>query len=187
MASIDVEIGLIGGAEMRDIVLCDYNPDWPDQYESEAAKIRRAMGNRALQIEHIGSTAVQLLAAKPIIDILLIIADPGDEAEYLPALLAAGYQLRVREPEDDQHRMLRTPERDVHIHIYPPWSAEVDRYLLFRDQLRASENDRIEYERTKRRLAQRAWADMNDYAAAKSEIVEAIIASRRADLLKNDT
>ena len=111
MASIDVEIGLIGGAEMRDIVLCDYNPGWPDQYESEVAKIRRAMGNRVLQIEHIGSTSVPLLAAKPIIDILLIIADPSDEVEYLPALLEAGYQLRVREPEDDQHRMFRTPER----------------------------------------------------------------------------
>jgi len=187
MASIDVEIGLIGGAEMREVVLCDYNPDWPEQYETEAVKIRRALGNRVIQIEHIGSTAVPLLAAKPIIDILLIIADPGDEVEYLPALIETGYQLRVREPEDDQHRMFRTPERDVHIHIYPPWSSEVDRYLLFRDQLRASENDRIEYERTKRTLAQRAWADMNDYAAAKSELVEAIISRKRADLLRNTT
>ncbi|NKI18578.1 GrpB family protein [Spongiibacter sp. KMU-166] len=187
MASIDVEIGLIGGAEMREVALCYYNPDWPGQYETEAVKIRRALRNHVLQIEHIGSTAVPLLAAKPIIDILLVIADPGVEAEYLPALLQTGYQLRVREPKDDQHRMLRTLARDVHIHIYPPWSGEVDRYLLFRDQLRASENDRIEYERTKRRLSQKVWADMNDYAAAKSEIVEAIIARRRADLLRNAT
>ncbi len=106
--------------------------------------------------------------------------DPDDEASYLPALEAAGYVLRVREPEFDRHRMLRTPEKDVHVHVYPPDSGEIERYLLLRDRLRTDAADRALYEATKRRLAARDWPTMGHYAEAKSEVVEAIIARAAA-------
>jgi GrpB-like predicted nucleotidyltransferase (UPF0157 family) len=83
--------------------------------------------------------------------------------------------LRVREPE---HRMLRAPQLDVHVHVWRDGSSEVGRHLAFRDRLRASADDRAAYERLKRSLAQREWDDMNDYAAAKGALIEAIM--RRA-------
>lgn len=166
---------LIGGGEKRDIKISEYDKRWPKVFEKHASVIREALGDVVLRIEHIGSTSVPGLAAKPIIDILVVIAHPEDEDSYLNELLNAGYELRVREPEFDEHRMVRTPERDVHIHIFPPHSKEIGRYLAFRNQLRACAEDRARYERVKRMLAQQEWQDVNDYAEAKTEIVESII------------
>jgi GrpB-like predicted nucleotidyltransferase (UPF0157 family) len=166
---------LIGEPEKVDIVVADYDATWPEHFEIERAKIAAALGQRALAIEHIGSTSVPGLAAKPIIDICLVVSDSSDEASYVADLSAAGYELRVREPE---HRMLRTPERDVHVHVLTDGSTEISRLLLFRDWLRANETDRESYQETKRRLAQEDWPTMQHYAEAKSEVVEAIM--RRA-------
>lgn len=166
---------LIGGCEKRKVTIHEYDERWPLMFEQHAHNIRGALGGVALQIEHIGSTSVPGLAAKPIVDILVVVAHPEDEASYLPALLAVGYELRVREPEFDEHRMVRTPDRGVHVHIFPPHAKEIDRYLIFRNQLRANEEDRSAYEHLKRTLAQREWEDMNDYADAKAEFIEAII------------
>lgn len=168
--------GLIGGPEKREIVIADYDPDWPQKFQSQAGVIAHALGPAVLQIEHIGSTAVPGLAAKPIIDILLVVADSSNEAAYAPPLLAAGYELRVREPDFHEHRMLRTAERDVHVHVFSPASPEIERYLKFRNRLRIDAGDRHLYEDAKRRLAARDWPDMNAYADAKTEIVEAILA-----------
>lgn len=117
---------------------------------------------------HVGSIAVPALAAKPIIDVLVTVTEIDDETCYLPALLAAGYQLRVREP---QHRMVRTPERDVHVHIGPHGHPAGQAHLAFRDRLRTSPADRELYAETKRRLAQQDWPAMNHYADAKSEVI----------------
>jgi GrpB-like predicted nucleotidyltransferase (UPF0157 family) len=170
---------MVGPAEHTDILLSEYDPAWAERFRREAARIHEALGGRELLIEHIGSTAVPGLVAKPIIDILLVIDDPNDETSYLPAL-GAGHELRVREPEFDRHRMLRTPEKDVHVHVFPPESGEVGRYLLFRDRLRADEADRELYAAEKRRLAAQDWTTMQHYAEAKTAVVEAIIA-RAAD------
>jgi GrpB-like predicted nucleotidyltransferase (UPF0157 family) len=171
---------MIGPLERADIRLADYDPAWPERFRREAAGIHAALGGRELSIEHIGSTSVPGLVAKPIVDILLVLDDPDDEASYLPALEAAGYVLRVREPDFDRHRMLRTQLKDVHVHVYPPDSAEIERYLLFRDRLRADGADRELYAATKRRLAARDWPTMQHYAEAKTEVVEAIIARAAA-------
>jgi len=109
------------------------------------------------------------------------VPDSADEGAFLPRLLAAGYELRVREPEWHEHRMLRTPGRDVHVHVYSPGCSEIRRYLAFRDRLRANADDRLRYEQTKRELAARSWADMNEYAEAKTEIVERILAAGAAE------
>ncbi len=156
--------------------LVDYDPEWPRLFAREAAKIRAVLGERALTIEHVGSTSVPGLAAKPRIDILLAVADTSDEATYVPALEAAGYVLRIREPEWYQHRLLNSPELELNLHVLPAGCIEIERMLGFRDHLRRNEADRQLYERTKRELAQRHWTYMQDYADAKSEVVEEIIA-----------
>jgi GrpB-like predicted nucleotidyltransferase (UPF0157 family) len=167
---------LIGGIEKRTIVIVDHDPNWPAKFEHHAALISQALGSKALIIEHVGSTAVPGLAAKPIIDIDVIVADSSDESTYLDALVAAGYVLRVREPEWHEHRMFRTPELDVHIHLFSTGCVEFTRHVIFRNWLRNHPEDRLHYESVKRRLAQEDWADMNAYANAKSEVVEAILA-----------
>lgn len=164
---------LIGGRERREIVIADYDPDWPRRYEDHRARIAAALGAEALRIEHVGSTAVPGLAAKPIIDVLVTVSNIGDESSYGPALERAGYELRVREPE---HRMFRTPERDAHVHLWEERDPAVGRHLAFRDRLRESRSDRAEYERLKRSLSRRDWPDMNHYADAKGPLIEAILA-----------
>lgn len=177
MADEPLETGLIGGAEKREIEIVDYDPDWPKKFEAHARRIGDALGRSAMRIEHVGSTSVQGLAAKPVIDILVVVQDSADESAYLPRLEAAGYVLRVREPDWNEHRMLRTPERDVHVHVYTAGCTEVERNLAFRDRLRRSADDRSLYERTKRELASREWPDMNAYAEAKTEVIESILAA----------
>ncbi len=164
---------LVGGRERREIVIADYDPAWPRRFELERARIDAALGDVARRIEHIGSTAVPGLAAKPIVDVLVTVGDVYDASAFEPALVGAGYELRVREPA---HRMFRTPERDVHVHVWDVRDPEVDRHLAFRDRLRASPEDRVSYEQHKRTLARRDWSDMNHYAEAKSSLIEEILA-----------
>ena len=166
---------LIGGIEPREIRLADYDSSWPELYRRHVDRIKEALGETPLSIEHVGSTSVPQLAAKPIVDIVLVVRDSSDEPSYLPQLTAAGYQLRVREPEWHEHRMLRTPELDVHVHVFSRDCGEVKRMLAFRDQLRRSAHDRLRYETVKRELATMEWPDMNAYANAKSEVVELIL------------
>jgi GrpB-like predicted nucleotidyltransferase (UPF0157 family) len=168
---------LIGGVEKREIKIVDYDPDWSKKFEKHARIIARALGDSALRIEHIGSTSVPGLAAKAIVDILVVVHDSTDESFYLPRLEAAGYVLRVREPHWNEHRMFKTPEMDVHIHVYSAGCPEIQRNLTFRDRLRRNIDDRRRYEQTKRELAAKEWPDMNAYADAKTEVIESIIAA----------
>src|SRR4051794_922946 len=119
-----METGLIGGAEKRAIIVVPYDPSWLDRFNTEAARIAGALGENALAIEHVGSTSVPGLAAKPIIDILVVVKDSSDESAYLNQLEAAGYVLRVREPEWYEHRMFRTPDLDVHVHVHTAGCTE---------------------------------------------------------------
>lgn len=171
-----LETGLIGGVEKRKVEIVDYASTWPGTFVKHAELIARALGAAAFRIEHIGSTSVPNLAAKPIVDILVVVADSANESAYRSQLEAAGYVLRVREPDWHEHRMFRTPARDVHVHIYSVGGPEIERNLRFRDHLRASADDRLHYEATKRTLAMRDWPDMNAYAEAKTEVIEAILA-----------
>ena len=163
---------LIGGRERRPVVLAESDPTWAQRFAHERARIIAALGPSARRVEHIGSTAVPGLAAKPIVDVLVAVRDPDDD-RIVVALQRAGYVLRVREPG---HRMLRTPALDVHVHVWAEADPEVDRCLRFRDRLRASAEDRSAYEGLKRALATRDWADLNEYANAKGPLIEAILA-----------
>lgn len=166
---------LIGGIEQREIWLAEYESSWPEQYRRHADSITEALGEALVSIEHVGSTSVPGLAAKPIIDIVVVVDNSGVEASYLPALIRAGYQLRIREPEWHEHRMFRTPALDVHVHVFSEGCSEVTRMLAFRNRLRNSPQDRQRYEAFKRELAAKKWPTMQAYADAKSDVVESIL------------
>jgi GrpB-like predicted nucleotidyltransferase (UPF0157 family) len=150
-------------------------------YEREERRIRAALGNRAVLIEHAGSTSVPGLAAKPKIDIVLAVPDTADEAAYVPALEGAGYVLRIREPEWYEHRLFKGPDTDINLHVFSVGCEEIERMLRFRDHLRTNEADRQLYERTKRDLAQRDWQYSQHYADAKTAVVQEILARALGD------
>lgn len=170
------DVELIGGTERRDIRVLAYDPGWPARFRTERDRIAAALTDTARRIDHVGSTSVPGLAAKPIIDIDVSVPDVEDEAAYLPQLELAGYVLRVREPG---HRMMRSGNLDVHVHICDSGSEWERRHLLFRDWLRCDAADRDAYGELKHQLAQRDWADMNAYADAKEPLIAQIMA--RAD------
>ncbi|KAD3455972.1 GrpB family protein [Arthrobacter yangruifuii] len=169
-------VEIVGGPEKLSLGLCSHDDKWADTYLDHRRRISEALGGEDIEIEHIGSTSVPGLAAKPIIDIVVAVEDITAEEDYLDPLLAAGYELRVREP---RHRLVRTPERDVHVHLYERDDPAIAEYLLLRDHLRRNVDDRVLYERTKRALLDKAWDDMNDYADAKAEVIVAIKARAR--------
>jgi GrpB-like predicted nucleotidyltransferase (UPF0157 family) len=157
------------------VELVEYDPEWPELYRREEDKIRGALGDRVLSVEHVGSTSVPGLPAKPIIDVNLEVADTTDEDAYVPALEAAGYVLRIREPDWFEHRLFKGVDPAVNLHVFPAGCAELQRMLRFRDHLRADAADRDLYLRTKRELAAQKWEHVQHYADAKSEVVEEIM------------
>ena len=161
----DADEWLIGGPEAREVVIAEYCAEWVARFDIERAKIAAALPH-AVAIEHVGSTSVPGLGAKPIVDIQVEV-DGLNETRDIPPLESAGYVLRVREPN---HLMVRTPELDVHVHLWAE-SEDLDRHLLFRDWLRENADDRAKYEAVKRELATRTWLDMNEYAYAKSDVI----------------
>lgn len=167
----------VGGSQRHDapITLVDYDPQWPRLFEREAHRIRGALGGRVVLLEHAGSTSVPRVAAKPIIDIVLEVADSADEAAYVPALEAAGYTLRIREPDRFEQRVFKGPDTNVNLHVFSAGCPETARVLAFRDHLRAHDGDRELYERTKRDLAGRTWKYVQNYADAKSEVIAEIM------------
>ena len=118
------------------------------------------------------------LAAKPIIDITMIVADVTDEPAYVPDLEAAGYVLRIRENEPDwyDHRVFKGPDTNVNLHVFSAGCVELERMVGFRDWLRTHDDDRELYERTKRELVTRDWEYVQNYADAKTAVVEEIMA-----------
>ncbi|WP_285063191.1 GrpB family protein [Frigoribacterium sp. ME-P-080] len=170
---------IVGGAEAVHVSLHEYDERWPAAFAEHRRRIVEALAPSGIgvDVEHIGSTSVPGLAAKPIVDVVVAVPDITAEEDYLDPLLAAGYELRVREPG---HRLVRTPERSVHVHVYEQGADAIAGYLLLRDHLRTDAADRELYAGVKRALLDRRWDDMNDYADAKTEVVTAIKARARA-------
>ncbi len=161
------------------IHIVEYDPEWPRLFEREAKRIRATLGDQVLLLEHIGSTSVPGLAAKPRIDLLLVVANSADESAYVPALEAVAYVLRIREPEWYEHRMFSGPDTAINLHVFSPGCPEINRMLLFRNWLRNNASDRQLYERTKRELARLDWKYTQNYADAKAVVVEEILARAR--------
>jgi GrpB-like predicted nucleotidyltransferase (UPF0157 family) len=157
------------------IDLAEYDSEWPRLFEREAERIGAALGPKALRIEHVGSTSVPGLAAKPIVDVVLVVVDTRDEDAYVPRLEAAGYVLRIREPDWFEHRLFKGPDTNVNVHTFSEGCEEIDRMLAFRDWLRAHDDDRDLYLAAKRELASREWTYVQNYADAKSAVVREIL------------
>ncbi|HYC11060.1 MAG TPA: GrpB family protein [Nitrososphaerales archaeon] len=162
------------------VVLSEYDADWPAIFAKEQARISSVLGDKALMIEHVGSTSVPGLAAKPIIDILLVVDRTPDEKSYVPELESVGYVLRVREPTWHEHRLFKGPDADVNLHVFSRGDAEIERMLVFRDWLRTHGEDRDLYLRTKRDLASKTWKYTQNYADAKSAVVNSVLKKARS-------
>jgi GrpB-like predicted nucleotidyltransferase (UPF0157 family) len=162
---------LAGPIEIR-----EYDAEWPRLYEREEARIRSILGDRVIRIEHVGSTSVPGLPAKPIVDIVLEVPASSDEGAYVPAMEDAGYILRIREPDWFEHRLLKGPDTDINLHVFTAGCEEVGRMLRFRDRLRENDAERRLYAEAKRELAGREWKYMQQYADAKTAVVDGILA-----------
>jgi GrpB-like predicted nucleotidyltransferase (UPF0157 family) len=178
----EIEAYTIGGARRLDgpVHLAEYDPAWPQLFTREAARIKQLLGETAKRIEHVGSTSIPGLAAKPIIDIVMEVSDSNDESAYVIPLERSGYELRIREPDWYAHRVLKGPDTDVNLHVFTIGCPEVERMLRFRDHLRTTPSDRDLYETAKRELAARNWEFIQNYADAKTEIIETILARASA-------
>jgi GrpB-like predicted nucleotidyltransferase (UPF0157 family) len=165
---------------MPAIILADYDSQWPHIAQLEMERIGIALGSRLLRIEHVGSTSVPGLAAKPVIDLLIAVGDSADESLYTSALESLGYALKIREPDWFEHRLLRHEEPAVNLHVFSTGCPEIERMLLFRDWLRRNAADRDLYARTKQELAQREWNTVQDYADAKNAVVAGIMSRAAA-------
>jgi GrpB-like predicted nucleotidyltransferase (UPF0157 family) len=169
------------------IRLVPYDNRWPLMFSLAAHKIRSVLSGQALLIEHVGSTAVPGLSAKPIIDMVLVVADSSDEHAYVPLLERQGFILRTREPEWFRHRflILELERTAFQLHVFSADCEEVDRMLAFRDWLRTHDDDRRKYEEGKRELTARTWRHVQNYADAKSEIIREILTRAREDLVSD--
>jgi GrpB-like predicted nucleotidyltransferase (UPF0157 family) len=159
------------------IEVTDPDPAWPQQFDGLAGRIREALGWRVLQLEHVGSTAVPGLAAKPIIDIDLTVADPGREQDYVPALEAIGFRLARREPWWYGHRALRSDDPLCNLHVFGFDSPEIVKHRIFRDWLRGNPDERDRYAAAKRRAAAEANAageHVMQYNARKQQVIREI-------------
>ena len=161
------------------ITLAEYDPDWPARYGRLATIIRDALGDRVRLLEHVGSTAVPRLVAKPKIDVVLAVADSAAEDDYVPDLERAGFRLVVREPDWFAHRLLTRTDQEINLHVFTVACPEIDEMIRFRDWLRSHDDDRDRYARTKRELAARRWRYVQHYADAKAEVVGEIKARAR--------
>ena len=169
------------------IDLAPYDPAWPALFERLALQIREALGDAVLLLEHAGSTSVPGLSAKPIIDMVLAVADSSHEPAYVEPLEQKGYTLRIREPNWYEHRLLRPPEIQGNLHVFSAGCEEIEQMLLFRDWLRSHADDRALYEATKRDLAARTWKYTQNYADAKSAVVQEILARARRNQILGST
>lgn len=165
------------------VTLCEYNNMWAELFQKEQDKIDKALKGNFVSIEHVGSTSVPGLCAKPILDILLLVRDSRDEFMYVPALEKAGYVLKIREPEWYEHRMMKKFSPEVNLHVFSKGCVEADRMIAFRNRLRTHEKDREQYASVKRNLAEKSWKYMQNYADAKSEIVAEIFQHMKGNIV----
>lgn len=171
----------VAGGPSPMVAVVDADPTWPTWFDRLDGLVRDALGPRVLQLDHIGSTSVPGLPAKPVIDLDLVVADPDDEEHYVPALEAVGFVLWVREPWWDGHRLLRHADPAANLHVFGPDSAGPWRDRVFRDWLRAHDDDRDRYAAVKREASDAAVGageHAMQYNARKQEVLRDI--ARRA-------
>jgi GrpB-like predicted nucleotidyltransferase (UPF0157 family) len=187
VASYDEKLAeiMVGGVDRQTlegkVEIVEYDPRWPALYSREEQRISTILGDRVVRIEHTGSTSVPDLPAKPIVDIVLEVPDAADEDRYVDDLETAGYVLAIRESDWLEHRLFKGPDTNVNLHVFSAGCPETDKMVLLRDWLRSHADDRELYARTKRELAARDWKYVQQYADAKTEVVQEILARAASD------
>lgn len=166
------------------IVIAAYDPAWPRLFAREAARIAEACGERVVAIEHVGSTAVPGLAAKPIIDIMPGVRALADADACIGAMVSLGYEyvsaFEDALPERRYFRRYTDGVRSHHVHMVELGGSFWERHLLFRDYLRAHREVAMEYEQLKRDLA-RIHEDTVSYADAKTDFIQSVEGRARRD------
>lgn len=171
---------------MDEIIIVDYDPGWPEKYEQEAARLRAALDpSLIIRIEHIGSTSIPNLPAKPIIDLLVGVTSlDRARQEAIPALEALGYAFWFDNPDKDHLFFVKglppNSPRSHHVHIVEMNNDHWDS-VVFRDYLRAHPAEAARYAALKRDLAVRYRADREAYTEAKGDFVREIMEKARAE------
>nr|WP_249418554.1 GrpB family protein [Citrobacter freundii] len=163
-----------GVPPIENISVVTYDPSWPEIYSELESKIKDILGSNLLRIDHVGSTAVPGLAAKPVIDIDVTVAEAANEEVYLLALEKLGYRLIVREPRFHGHRLFHYENPRVNLHVFTQDTPETARHLLFRDWLRQSEKDCKLYADAKFEAIKGCSFDIHKYHENKSKVVHDI-------------
>lgn len=153
------------------IEVVDYNPDWPRQFQSWRERLAPALGDNLVRIEHLGSTSVLGLSAKPIIDIQLSMANVNDESSYVPHIEELGVALRSRDSDHRYFRPAGDRKRDVQIHVCQAGSPWERTHLLFRDYLRSHPDAARAYAEMKRASASRYPDDRIAYNESKTDFI----------------
>lgn len=161
------------------IALDDYDAGWPERFAATAAELRSALGPRALRVAHIGSTSVPGLAAKPVIDVQVSVADLEPFAPLRSAVVALGYTWHDDCPDARKWLFSRAGPHRVNLHVRVAGEFSEQAALLFRDYLRADAGAREHYEATKRALVEQDWLTIGEYADAKGDVIWALL--READ------
>lgn len=162
------------------IVIVDYDPTWPEQFRQLGTRLREALGPLALRIDHIGSTSVPGLAAKPILDCQISVASLEPVAAYLPGMESAGFRWRADNPERTKRyfREAAGPRTHIHVRAAGSWSEQFA--LLMRDYLRAHPEEAGSYAALKRELADRLGSDRHAYTDAKDPFIWALMVRANA-------
>ena len=160
------------------IELSPYDPSWPAAFEHERVLIAPILGPNAIRIEHMGSTSIPGLPAKPIIDVIVLVDDLAAARSAIPALEATGYSFWADNPDKSKLFLVRglplAPHRTHHLHIYDN-ADEVDRHLIFRDRLRARPDLRDAYLALKTDLASRFRTDREAYTNHKTDFIDGVV------------
>lgn len=165
---------------MKEVHLVPYDPDWPNLFAREAALVLNCFPRPPLRIEHMGSTAIPGLAAKPVIDLIVLVADLADGLAAVPALEATGYSYWAANPDTSKLFLVKglppAPQRTHHLHVYVD-AQQFDRHILFRDALRADPALLARYQALKTGLAKQHQFDREAYTEAKSAFIDDAIAT----------
>ncbi len=163
------------------IAIVDYDPNWPKMFTKEKAAIHSAIGDKAMAIEHVGSTSVTGLGSKPIIDIMIGTRNLADADACIEPLHNLGYEY-VPEFEDEfperryfRKRSMETGKITYHIHMVETSSEFWRKQIVFRDYLRSHPQTARDYLELKKRLAKEYGSDVNGYADAKTSFVEHVL------------
>jgi GrpB-like predicted nucleotidyltransferase (UPF0157 family) len=172
---------VVGGPSSNEpIELVPYDPSWPAQFDAIKARLVDALGATARRVDHVGSTAVPGLIAKPIIDAQLSVPDHADEDAFAPHIAALGWPLRARSPGERYFRPPNGAPRIVHLHVCDHGGEWERRHLLFRDYLRAHAERCASYSALKSELAEKYRDDRLAYVDGKTAFVEQTLADAAA-------